>query len=90
MRRSVKLGRATASAGLLFQLLQRRPLVSIATASSELKLSKPTVSKAIDALLKLGILKETTGMQKGRLLAYSRYLAILSLEPNRCPLSQRA
>lgn len=70
-------GRAAASALLLFQILQRRPIISIASASAVLKLSKPTIAKSIAILLKLGILSETTGRQKGRLFAYDRYINIL-------------
>ncbi len=72
-------GRAAASALLVFQMLQRRPIISIASAAAALKLSKPTVAKSIDVLVKLGILSEATGRQKGRLFAYQQYIQILGI-----------
>ena len=41
-------------------------------------LSFPTASKAIDALVGLGIAREITGGRRNRLFAYDAYLAILS------------
>jgi len=41
-------------------------------------MSIPTVSKSINHLVKLGIIKETTGRQKGRVFAYRKYVDILS------------
>ncbi len=72
-------GRASASALLLFQMLQRRPIISIASAAAHVKLSKPTVAKSIEVLVKKGILKEATGKLKGRLFAYDEYIQILGL-----------
>jgi len=78
-KRVEQTGRAARSALLLFQMLQRRPIISIATAATILKLSKPTVAKSIEVLLKLGILNEATGKLKGRLFAYKEYIAILGI-----------
>jgi Mn-dependent DtxR family transcriptional regulator len=48
-------------------LLQRQPIVSIVPASRELKVTHPTVMKAIANLQKLGIVREVSGRRRGRL-----------------------
>ncbi|CCE00522.1 Fic family protein [Bradyrhizobium sp. STM 3809] len=71
------LGRGTASAFRVHDLMQRRPLITIQAASKELKLSVPTVGKALDRLAELGVVRETTGRQRRRVFAYRRYLDVL-------------
>jgi hypothetical protein len=46
--------------------------------AEELKLSIPTVTVALDHLVRLGIAKEATGTRRSRVFGYSRYLKILS------------
>jgi len=70
-------GRAAASAFRVHELMQRRPLVTIQAASKELKLSIPTVSKALELMMSSGIVREMTGKRRNRLFAYSKYLALL-------------
>ncbi len=70
-------GRSAASALLLFHRLQKRPMISISSASLDLKVSIPTVTKSVNLLLKLGILEEITGRQKGRIFGYRKYIHIL-------------
>ena len=43
-----------------------------------LETTKPTALKAIDALRKSGIIRETTGKRRDRVYAYHRYLEILT------------
>ena len=43
-----------------------------------LKLSIPTVTGALNHLVRLGIAKEVTGKRRARRFGYSRYLKILS------------
>ena len=57
-------------------LPQAQPILSIATAGEELKLSVPTVTASLKHLAKLGIARETTG----RNYAYDKYLKILNEE----------
>ena len=45
---------------------------------AEYYLSVPTVSKAIARLEQLGIAKEITGKQRGKMFAYDKYLEILT------------
>lgn len=72
------LGRSAASMLHVHDLLQRQPIISIVPASRELKVTHPTVMKAVANLQKLGIVKEVTGKRRGRLFAYTRYMKILS------------
>jgi DNA-binding MarR family transcriptional regulator len=69
-----KLGRAASSALRLQELLQRNPFIRIRTAAKALKLTIPTVTNALNHLVRLGIVKEVSGKRRGRLFAYSRYV----------------
>jgi Fic family protein len=71
------LGRNSASAFRVHDFMQRRPLTTIQAASNELKLSIPTVGKALDHLADIGIVRETTGRQRRRVFAYRKYLDVL-------------
>jgi hypothetical protein len=53
------------------------PIVTIQTVSAKLAVSFPTASTALANLVKLGVVHETTGRQRGRIYAYSDYLALL-------------
>jgi cell filamentation protein, protein adenylyltransferase len=72
------LGRPAASTLRLHELLQRRPIVGILPASRELKVTHPTVMKALSHLQKLGIVREVTGRRRGKLFSYTRYMSILA------------
>jgi Fic family protein len=72
------LGRPAASVLRVHQLLQQRPLLSIAIVTKELSLSKPTVAKAMQHLVKLGIAREVTSKQRRRVYAYVRYIEVLN------------
>jgi Fic family protein len=72
------LGRGGGSALRMHDLLKARPLLSVAAATERLGLSHPTVGAAVARLVELGILREITGRQRGRVFAYGRYLDILS------------
>jgi Fic family protein len=72
------LGRSAGSVLRVHDLLKTRPLLSMSAAVERLRLSHPTVSQAIRHLERLGIVRETTGRQRGRLFFYDRYIDILS------------
>ncbi|AHE97110.1 Fic family protein [Thioalkalivibrio paradoxus] len=72
------LGRPAASALRVHQLLQQKPLVGIPDAAQRLGLSAPTIAKSIQHLADLGIVREITGKQRGRLFVYGGYLDILN------------
>ena len=62
----------------LFDLLPKHPMVTVSSAMKLTKTSKPTATKAVDALQKIGVLKETTGKRRDRMYAYDAYLKVLS------------
>jgi len=62
----------------LFDLLPEHPTVTVSSAMKLTKTSKPTSMKAIDALQKIGVLKETTGKRRDRMYAYAAYLKVLA------------
>jgi Fic family protein len=72
------IGRAASSALRVHEYLQKKPLVGIGVVAEDLKLSIPTVTVALDHLVRLGIAKEVTGKRRARVFGYSRYLNILS------------
>ena len=77
-KRVQMLGKPAGSALRVHQLLQAQPIVSIGSASQKLNLTAPTITASLGHLEKLGIVRETTGGNYGRLFAYNRYLKILN------------
>jgi Fic family protein len=77
-KRVQAIGKPAGSALRVHRLLQAQPIVSIANASSELVLTAPTVTASLRHLEKLGIVRETTGRNYGRLYAYAKYLKMLN------------
>ena len=71
---------ATVSAIRLFDLLPEHPMVTLASVVELLKTTKPTATKAIDALTDAGILHERTGRRRDRVYGYQRYLKLLSTD----------
>jgi Fic family protein len=76
-------GRRAGSAMRVHDALKARPIVSASDVCRTTGLTFPTVSKAMDLLVDLGIARELTGKRRNRLFAYDQYLAILNegLEP---------
>jgi Fic family protein len=72
-----ELGRAAGSAAALFELMQKRCVVSLKVATKELKTSFPTANSAAANLQKLGFVKEITGKRRDRIFAYEPYLKVL-------------
>lgn len=72
------IGRSAANALRVHQYLQTSPLVSIRAAAESIGLTPPTVSKAVDSMIDLEILREVTGRRRDRVFVYHRYLQILS------------
>jgi Fic family protein len=58
----------------LFELLPRRPIVTVASAMTLVETTKPTAGRAIDLLVSAGVLVETTGRKRDRSYAYKAYL----------------
>src|ERR1041385_2852076 len=66
-----KLGRSASSALRVHEFMQGRPIASIADVAKVLKLSIPTVTVALNHLVRIGIMEEVTGERRDRLFAYS-------------------
>jgi Fic family protein len=73
-----RLGRSADSALRLHHELQRRPLATATMLGLSTKLTPPTVGKALRELVRLGIVRETTGKKRGRVVVYDRSLALLN------------
>ncbi len=61
-------------AARLFELLPEHPIVTIGSAKDLLDTTKPTVTKAVSALVDAGVLVETTGRRRDRTFGYAAYL----------------
>jgi len=72
------LGRRAGSASLVHHTLQRTPISTIPRLARKTRLTLPTIAKALDILLELGIVRELTGMQRRRIYSYERYVKILN------------
>lgn len=73
-----KLRRAAPSALRIQELMQKNPFVRIGTAAKALRLTVPTVTSALNHLVRLGIVKEVSRRRRDRLFAYSRYVNMMS------------
>jgi Fic family protein len=72
------IGRPAGSAQQVHDLISRTVIATIPEASKQLPLSEPTVASAISHLEALGIVRELTGRERGRIYAYTEYLGILN------------
>lgn len=61
----------------LFDYIEQYPIIDIKKTATALYLSYNTVSNAINKLVEIGILKETTNASRNRVFAYGEYLKIL-------------
>lgn len=68
------LGRRASLARQALNLLYRKPVVDAADLGKALDIAIPTANKLVKSLIELGILKEITGQQRGRVYAFERYL----------------
>lgn len=72
------LGRGTANALRIFNVLKARPITNINDLATRTAVSYPTAAKTVESLITLGIVRELTGRRRRRVFAYDRYLAILN------------
>jgi Fic family protein len=68
---------ATIHALRLFELLPKGPILSAASVVKRLDVAAPTAHRAIETLVKSGVLVETTGKKRDRSFAYHAYLECL-------------
>jgi Fic family protein len=71
-------GRGAGSAAKVHTAFRERPLWTIGRLREMTGLPVPTVTRAIEALQALGIVRETTGRRRGRVFSYDAHLRILS------------
>lgn len=72
------LGRIRGTTILVHDLFQRKPYLTISSASKELHLSQPAITNAMRALQELKMVKETSGRSWNRIYVYSSYLRIMT------------
>jgi len=71
-------GKIAGTALRVHDLLQQRPIISIAAACEALDLTHPAVNKSLRKLEEMNVVKEITGRQRNRLYAYESYINVLS------------
>lgn len=71
-------GRARYSARMVFSQFKRQPIMSIRRLAEQSSLSVPTVTAALERLVDIGVLRETSGRRRGRLFAFGAYLDLLN------------
>lgn len=70
------LGKRSANARSLLHVLYRNPVVTAADVEREVGVSTPTANALTRDFERLGLLKETTGQQRGRSFTFDRYLRL--------------
>jgi hypothetical protein len=70
-------GSASVSAMRLFEQLPRHPIVTAASAKKLIDATKPTATRAIEALAEVSGLMETTGKKRDRSFACRAYMECL-------------
>lgn len=78
------LGKAAASAQIVFAQFEQKPVLTVAEIESKIKLSRPTIISSINKLIDLGILTNTSEKKWGQIYAYSEYINLL--KPESSPL----
>ena len=58
----------------LFELLPRHPVVTVASVLKPVETTKPTAGRAIEVVVDVGVLVETTGKKRDRSFVYRVYL----------------
>jgi Fic family protein len=71
-------GRAAGTALRVLDAMSERPIANVRTLVSMTSVSTPAVHKAVQLLMKLGLVKELTGKRRGLVFSYTPYVAILS------------
>jgi Fic family protein len=84
--------RGTATALRLLDQLFEHPVTTAATVGAWLDVSKPTANDLLATFEKAGLLRETTGLTRGRVFAFEPYLKLLraGTEPERRTADNRA
>jgi len=78
LRRVAAAGRSAGSAARILGAFRERPLWTIARLKGATQLPIPTVTRAVEALQRLKLVRETTGRRRGRVYSYDAFLKVLS------------
>ena len=70
------LGKRTPNARNALNLLYRKPIITAAELEKELGITHPTANALIRDFINLGILSEISGLQRGRIYAFDRYIGL--------------
>ena len=76
-KKVLQLPSTTVAAARLFEALPEHPVVTVERVAGLLDTSKPTATKAINALMDAGVLVEATGRRRDRVFHYRAYLDLL-------------
>jgi Fic family protein len=76
-KRIESLGRAAPSALRVHDYLQKKMVLVVPAAQSDLGLSGPTIRKSLRHLSDLKVVREISGKERGRIYVYQDYLSIL-------------
>lgn len=74
----LSLGRQASAALRLHDAMKRLPVSPIVRLAEATQMSIPTTTQALRNLLRLGVVREITGRQRGRIFVYQRYLDLLN------------
>ena len=75
--RLLKADDATVLALRVFEVLPRKPIITVASVVADMKTTKPAATRAIEALIATKVLRENTGRKRDRAFAYRAYLDVL-------------
>lgn len=71
------IGKTSKNSLILFNYLEKNPIIDIKKTSAELGLSYNTVSKLVKRFEELGILRQSNNVHRNRIFSYEAYLEIL-------------
>ena len=72
-----KMGQAAGNVARVHSYLQKKPVLEIPRAATEIGISQPTVTAALKRLEGIGVAREITGKARDRIYIYKEYLDIL-------------
>ena len=77
MAKIMTLGKSSKTLMLMYEFIEKKPIVDIKKTAEELNLSFNTISKAVESLQKLEILKQSNNLMRNRCFMYEEYLGII-------------
>ena len=62
----------------VYDALRQRPVITLNEVRQRVRMTFPTATKGMNALVRLGIARELTGQRRNRVFVYDQYMSILS------------